>query len=92
MKTAGPVPVAHAFNPSTLEAEAGGSSVGSRPAWSTEQVPGQSGIHIEEPCLEKQNNKNADIIFRKTSWATVSANIHERKTILPTVGHHFRDT
>jgi hypothetical protein len=32
--------VAHAFNPSTQEAEAGG-SLSLRPAWFTEQVPGQ---------------------------------------------------
>jgi hypothetical protein len=31
--------VAHAFNPSTWEAEAGG-FLSSRPAWSTEWVPG----------------------------------------------------
>jgi hypothetical protein len=31
--------VAHAFNPSTWEAEAGG-FLSSRPAWSTERVPG----------------------------------------------------
>jgi hypothetical protein len=31
--------VAHAFNPSTREAEAGG-FLSSRPAWSTEWVPG----------------------------------------------------
>jgi hypothetical protein len=36
--------VAHAFNPSTREAEAGG-SLSSRPAWSTEWVPGQPGTH-----------------------------------------------
>jgi hypothetical protein len=32
--------VAHAFNPSTREAEAGG-FLSSRPAWSTKWVPGQ---------------------------------------------------
>jgi hypothetical protein len=36
--------VAHTFNPSTLEAEAGG-FLSSRPAWSTEWVPGQPGLH-----------------------------------------------
>ena len=36
--------VVHAFNPSTLEAEASGSL---RPAWSTEWVPGQSRLHRE---------------------------------------------
>jgi hypothetical protein len=38
--------VAHSFNPSTLEAEAGG-FLSSRPAWSTEWVPGQPGLHRE---------------------------------------------
>jgi hypothetical protein len=35
-----------AFNPNTREAEAGG-LLSSRPAWSTEWVPGQPGIHRE---------------------------------------------
>ena len=43
--------VAHAFNPSTQEAEAGG-SLSSRPAWSTEQVPGQSGLLHRENLSE----------------------------------------
>jgi hypothetical protein len=38
--------VAHAFNPSTREAEAG-EFLSSRPAWSTEWVPGQPGLHRE---------------------------------------------
>jgi hypothetical protein len=38
--------VAHAFNPSTWEAEAGG-FLSSRPAWSTEWVPGQPELHRE---------------------------------------------
>jgi hypothetical protein len=38
-----PVVVGHAFNPSTQEAEAGG-SLSSKPAHSIEQVPGQSWI------------------------------------------------
>jgi hypothetical protein len=38
--------VAHAFNPSTWEAEAGG-FLSSRPAWTTERVPGQPGLHRE---------------------------------------------
>jgi hypothetical protein len=46
--------VAHAFHPSTQEAEAGG-FLSSRPAWSTEWVPGQPGFYTEKPCLEKQN-------------------------------------
>jgi hypothetical protein len=43
--------VAHAFNPSTWEAEAGG-FLSLRPAWSIEWVPGQPGGHTEKPCLE----------------------------------------
>jgi hypothetical protein len=38
--------VAHAFNPSTWEAEAG-RSLSWRPAWSTEWVPGQPELHRE---------------------------------------------
>jgi hypothetical protein len=38
--------VAHAFNPSSWEAEAGG-FLNLRPAWSTERVPGQPGLHRE---------------------------------------------
>jgi hypothetical protein len=46
--------VAHAFSPSTLEAEAGG-FLSSRPAWSTEWVPGQPGLHRE--TLSRKTNK-----------------------------------
>jgi hypothetical protein len=38
--------VAHAFNPSTGEAEAGG-FLSSRLAWATERVPGQPGLYRE---------------------------------------------
>ena len=38
--------VAYTFNPSTQEAEAGG-FLSSRPAWSTEWVPGQPGLYRE---------------------------------------------
>jgi hypothetical protein len=49
--------VAHAFNPSTWEAEAGG-FLSSRPVWSTERAPGQdSQDYTEKPCLEKPKNK-----------------------------------
>jgi hypothetical protein len=44
--------VAHTFNPSTWEAEAGG-FLSSRSAWSTEWVPG----YTEKPCLEKKTNR-----------------------------------
>jgi hypothetical protein len=38
--------VAHTFNPSTWEAEAGG-FLSSRPAWSTKWAPGQPGLYRE---------------------------------------------
>ena len=49
------VVVARASNPSTWEAEAGDSSVSSRPAWSTERVPGQSDYTKRHP-VSKQHN------------------------------------
>jgi hypothetical protein len=47
--------VAHAFNPSTWEAEAG-EFLNLRPAWSTERVPGQPGLH-RETLSRKSKNK-----------------------------------
>jgi hypothetical protein len=46
--------VAHAFNPSTQEAEAG-RFLSSRPAWSTEFQDSQS--YTEKPCLKKKKKK-----------------------------------
>jgi len=46
--------VAHAFNPSTREAEASG-FLSSRPAWSTKWVPGQPGLHRE--TLSRKNKQ-----------------------------------
>ena len=47
---------AHAFNPSTREAEAGG-FLSSRPAWSTKRVPGQPELYRETLSRNKQTNK-----------------------------------
>ena len=55
-----PVVVAYAFNPSTQEAEAeaeAGRSLSSRPAWSTEQVPGQPGLHRKTLSWKTKNKK-----------------------------------
>jgi hypothetical protein len=46
--------VLHTFNPSTWEAGAC-ESLSSRPAWSTERVPGQPGSHRE--TLSQKTNK-----------------------------------
>jgi hypothetical protein len=48
--------VAHTFNPSTREAEAGG-FLSSRPAWSTKWFPGQSGIYREALSRKTKQNK-----------------------------------
>ena len=47
--------VVHAFNPNTQEAEAG-RSLSLTPAWSTEQVTGQPGLH-RKTLSQKQTNK-----------------------------------
>jgi predicted RNase H-like nuclease len=49
--------MAQAFNPSTREAEAG-EFLSSRPAWSTEWVPGQPGLHRETLSGKANKNKN----------------------------------
>ena len=46
------------FNPSTQEAEAG-RSLSLRPAWSSEQVPGQPRLHRESRSAEKKNQLTA---------------------------------
>jgi hypothetical protein len=51
--------LAHAFNPSTWEAEAGG-FLSSRPAWSTELVPGQPGLHRETLSQKKKKKKRKE--------------------------------
>ena len=48
--------VAHAFNPSTREPEAGG-FLSYRPAWSTEGVPGQSMLCRETSSQKTQKGK-----------------------------------
>jgi hypothetical protein len=62
--------VAHAFNPGTWEAEAGG-FLNSRPAWSTELVPGQSGLHREtlsrKTKTKTKQNKKTLPVASKTS-------------------------
>ena len=54
--------VAHTFNPNTWEAEAGG-FLSSRPAWSTEWVPRQPGLH-RETLSQKTKKTNKQKIFQ----------------------------
>ena len=57
--------VAHAFNSSTQEAEAGG-FLSSRPAWSTEFQDSQG--YTEKPCLEKKTKtKQTNQTNKKTN-------------------------
>jgi hypothetical protein len=50
--------VAHAFNPSTWEAEAGG-FLSSRPSWTTEWVPVEPGLYWE--TLSRKTKKRKKI-------------------------------
>jgi hypothetical protein len=61
--------VTHAFNSSTREAEAG-RFLSSRPAWSTEWVPEQPGLHREP-------------LSRKTKTKTKQNKTKQNKKILP---------
>jgi hypothetical protein len=61
------VRVAHAFNPSTWEAEAG-EFLSLRPAWSTEWAPGQPMLHrktLYQKHKKKQKQKQAN---KQTKW------------------------
>jgi hypothetical protein len=40
-------------------------SVSSRPAWSTEQLPGQPGLHRKKPVPKKQNKNNKNYRIKK---------------------------
>jgi hypothetical protein len=57
--------VAHTINLSTWEAEAGG-FLGSRPAWFTERVPGQPGLHRETLSLKQNKTKQNKTKQNKT--------------------------
>jgi hypothetical protein len=56
--------VAHAFNPSTPEAEAGG-FLSLRPAWSTEWAPGQPGLYRETLSRKTKKKKKSDTSLNK---------------------------
>ena len=72
--------MAHAFNPSTWEAEAGG-FLSSRPAWTTEWVPGQPGLHRETLSRKtKQNKKKAFYPKNKKPSSSSSSNSNSSNT------------
>jgi hypothetical protein len=58
--------VAHAFNPSTWEAEAGG-FLSSRPAWSTKWAPGQPGLYRETLSRKTKTKTKQNKTKQKTN-------------------------
>jgi hypothetical protein len=60
--------VAHTFNPSTWEVEAG-RSLSSRPAWSTERIPGQPGLHRNISVLKERGGKGEREAFGASEMA-----------------------
>jgi hypothetical protein len=61
--------VAHTFNPSTWEAEAGG-FLSLRPAWSTKWVPGQPGLYRE--TLSQKTKKKKKMVLNETEYYYVA--------------------
>jgi hypothetical protein len=60
--------VVHVFNLSTWETETGG-FLSSRPAWSTEWVPGQPGLHREILSKKKKKKKEKRKRKKEKLWA-----------------------
>jgi hypothetical protein len=74
--------VANAFNPSIWEAETGG-FLSSRPAWSTEWVPGQPGLYRETLSQnKKQTSKQTKKWNANSLGGGVGVGIKERKFVL----------
>jgi hypothetical protein len=68
--------VAHAFNPSTWEAEAG-RFLSSRSAWSTKWVPGQLGLHRETLSQENKNKQKNKQTNKKPKSIDYSVALHD---------------
>ena len=73
----------HAFNASTWEAEVGGILI-SRPASSTEWIPGQPGLHRETLSGKSQKKKKTFKYSESTSMCwSISEDIFVMFSILP---------
>lgn len=66
--------VAHAFDPSTGEAEAG-VSLSSRPAWSTEPVPGVMRPSLKRERKNKSRDNSAQLAIIVISYCMVMFNL-----------------
>jgi hypothetical protein len=84
--------VAQAFNPSIWEAEAG-EFMSSRPAWSTEWVPGQPGLYRETLSRKikasKQTNKQ---IKNKTKKELFILWLRFVEIVIDIYGYYWRST
>jgi hypothetical protein len=76
--------VAHTFHPSTWEAEAGG-FLSSRPAWSTEWVPGPPGLHREtlSQKTKTKNKKRNSLCTPGWPWTQKSVVVNIKGEFLP---------
>ena len=69
--------VAHTYNPSTWEPEAG-RFLSSRPAWSTKWVPGQPGLYRETLSRKTKKKKKKKELGRKLSrWKYLPSNLED---------------
>jgi hypothetical protein len=73
--------VAHTFNPSTWEAEAGG-FLSSRPAWSTERAPGQTGLHRGTLSQKTKQKPKKKILLLMCVYVYVCAQAEAKMTTL----------
>jgi hypothetical protein len=75
--------VAHTFNPSTWEAEAG-RFLSSRPAWSTKWFPGQPGLHRETLSRKNKKQKTNKQTNKKSKLNILCAFVY-----FDTSGHYY---
>jgi hypothetical protein len=74
--------VAHAFIPSTWAAEPGG-FLTSGPAWSTEWVPGQPGLHRETLSQKKKKRRGGGSCRETAQWSRALADLAEDPGLVP---------